>query len=150
MSIPRSTQQHFRNANVVFFSGDDGDDDDDNLRPGDQLCPRLINMPSTRYALSVIPVLFVPSLGTVRGVCLLIQFPVEATHRSSLFIPDCYWGYIFSCDWLGIIANNCNIYKYNYLIQRIFLHYKAFVTWITFCSQSKEPNRKLRSWKNCV
>lgn len=50
--IPRSTQQHFRNANAVVFyaqpvttvSDNEDDDDDDDLRPGDRLCT-----PANRY-----------------------------------------------------------------------------------------------------
>jgi len=48
MPIPRSTQQHFRNANATVFyqpvtTISDNEDDDD-LRPGDRLCT-----PANRY-----------------------------------------------------------------------------------------------------
>jgi len=49
MPIPRSTQQHFRNANATVFyqpvtTVSDNEDDDDDLRPGDRLCT-----PANRY-----------------------------------------------------------------------------------------------------
>lgn len=112
MPIPRSTQQHFRNANVVFFY--DGDDDDDDPRTrGDQLCPRLINMPSTRYALSVVSVLSCSVASGVGGApVLLFNFQSKrCSSYSSLFTSLCHRRciYILGCNWLCVVANNCNI-----------------------------------------
>lgn len=84
MPIPRSTQQHFRNANATVFYGrpvttvsDNEDDEDDDLRPGDRLCT-----PANRYTFYALRLVCCfrssfASLGVSWACFPFVKLPVE-------------------------------------------------------------------------